>query len=182
MSFNDMYKLMMHLFLITAGLAIELPGNPRNMEIDPSEPLIGVAISAYYILYDLQAHTPIDDMGNNVLTRFVEHCNKFIHVALIAYFFAIYIRRFGKSTVSICKYCWMKIRGQIDEDEHVGDEEEVGTIIEFSHIDKALVLALVLAYILFHNIYWIREKNSALSNEVHNRAIEDFCIEESYET
>ena len=52
--FNDMYVLMMHLFLIIAGLAIFLPGNPRNMEIDPSEPLIGVAISAYYILYDLQ--------------------------------------------------------------------------------------------------------------------------------
>ena len=62
---------MMHLFLITAGLAIELPGNPGNMEIDPSEPFIGVAISAYY--YDLQAHTPIDDMGTNVLIRFVEH-------------------------------------------------------------------------------------------------------------
>ena len=76
----------------------------------------------------------------------------------------------------------MKIRGHIDEDEHVGDEEEVGTIIEFSHIAKALVLALVLAYILFHNIYWIREKNLALSNEVHNRAIEDSCIEESYGT
>ena len=52
--------------LITAGLAIFLPGNP-------SELLIGVAISAYCILYDLQAHTPIDDMGNNVLIRFVEH-------------------------------------------------------------------------------------------------------------
>ena len=68
-----MYVLMMHMFLIIAGLAIFLPGNPRNMEIDPSEPLIGVAISTYYILYDLQAHTPIDNMGTNVLIRFVEH-------------------------------------------------------------------------------------------------------------
>ena len=176
---NDMYVLMMHLFLITAGLAIVLPGNPRNMEIDPSEPLIGVAISAYYILYDLQAHTPIDDMGNNVLTRFVEHCNNFIHVTLIAYFFAIYIRRFGKATVFVCKYCWMKIRGQIVEDD-IGDEEEDGSINnKFSYLDKALVLALVPAYILFHNIYWIREKNSALSNEVHNRAMQDSCTEES---
>ena len=46
---NDIYALIMHLFLILTGLAIELPGNPGNMEIDPSEPFIGVAISAYNI-------------------------------------------------------------------------------------------------------------------------------------
>ena len=82
--------------------------------------------------------------------------------------------------MSICKYCWLKIRGQIVEDDDVGDEEEDGPINNIlSHLDKALVLAMVLAYILFHNIYWIREKNSALSNVVHNRAMQDSCTEES---
>ena len=96
--------------------------------------------------------------------------NYFIHTAFIAYFLAIYIRRFGKATEDIGKYCWMKIRGQdveIEPVKTIGDQEEEHARTmnnALSYINKIFFLALALAFIIFHNYYWISEKNSALFN------------------
>ena len=96
--------------------------------------------------------------------------NNFIQSAFIAYFLAIYIRRFGKATKDIGKYCWLKIRGQnveIEPVKTIGDEEEEHARTmnnALSYINKIFFLALALAYIIFHNYYWISEKNSALFN------------------
>jgi len=161
-----------HLFMITAGLSLLLPGNPQDIAVDKSELLIGVVISAYYILFDIQAQTPIDKTGNNLLTIFVKYSNIILNFALAIYFIEIYIIRFGIATMRICKYCWAKLRGRnVNQEEAKYEEYAVIINRACSIANKALFMLMMIAYSIMYNNYWITAENSF--SRVYNKAIVD---------